>query len=113
MARAKKGPDLSKYSKEDLIWIINRMSDFGDDWSLKTALRELEYHKDINRIKEAERIADQSHKLQQEYIDLLMPYEGKPINEIPLDICNQAIAVMKKVQRLDKKWNKLMGLGDG
>ena len=112
MAKAKRMPDLQKYSKEDLIWIINRMSAFGDDWSLKEALRSLEYNKDMERIREAERIAEQSHKLRQEYIDLLMPYDGKPINEIPLDILEKASAAMKKAQSLDKKWNKLMGLGD-
>lgn len=110
MAKAKKMPDLNKYSKEDLIWIINRMSAFGDDWSLKEALRNLEYDKDMKRIREAEEIAEQSHKLRQEYIDLLMPYDGKSINEIPLDILEKASAAMKKAQSLDKKWNKLMGL---
>lgn len=110
MAKAKKMPDLQKYSKEDLIWIINRMYAFGDDWSLKEALRNLEYNKDMERIREAEKIAEQSHKLRQEYIDLLMPYDGKSFNEIPLDILKKASAAMKKAQSLDKKWNKLMGV---
>jgi hypothetical protein len=112
MAKAKKMPDLNKYSKEDLIWIINRMSAFGDDWSLKEALRNLEYEKDMKRIREAEKIAEQSHKLRKEYIDLLMPYDGKLIQEIPVEILEKASAAMKKAQSLDKKWNKLMGLGD-
>ena len=110
MAKAKKKPDITKYSKEDLIWIINRMSAFGDDWSLQSALRELDYTKDIRRINEADKIAKQSHKLRLEYIDLLMPYEGKSINDIPLDILEKASAAMKKAQSLDKKWNKLMGV---
>lgn len=112
MAKAKKMPDLNKYSKEDLIWIINRMYAFGDDWSLKEALRNLEYDKDMKRIREAEKIAEQSRKLRQEYIDLLMPFDGKSINEIPLDILEKASAAMKKAQSLDKKWNKLMGVGE-
>ena len=90
MAKAKNAPDLSKYSKEDLIWIINRMSAFGDDWGLKEALRSLDYHKDIERIREAEAIADQAHKCRQEYIDLLMPYDGKPWSDIPLDILEKS-----------------------
>lgn len=110
MAKGKKMPDLKNYSKEDLIWIINRMCAFGDDWTLKNALRELDYTKDIRRIEEAEKIAKQSHKLRQEYIDLLSPFDGKPINEIPLDILEMASSAMKQAQSLDKKWNKLMGL---
>ena len=34
MAKADKMQDLQKYSKEDLIYIINRMFAFGDDWGL-------------------------------------------------------------------------------
>lgn len=112
MAKAKKVPDLTKYSKEDLIWIINRMYAFGDDWSLKEALRNLEYDKGMKRIREAERIAEESHGFRQEYIDLLMPFDGKSFNEIPLDDLEKASAAMKKAQRLDKKWNKLMGMED-
>lgn len=110
MEKTKKTPDLEKYSKEDLIWIIKRMSAFGDNWSLGSALRELEYTKDMERIREAEKIAKQSHKLWQEYIDLLMPYDGKSINEIPIDVLEKASAAMKQAQSLDKKWNKLMGV---
>lgn len=111
MAKTEKKPDLSSYSKEDLIWIIRRMSSFGDDWTLKNTLLELEYEKDRKRLAEAEKVAKQSHRLRQEYIDLLMPFEGKPINEIPLDVLDKASASMKLAQTLDKKFNKLMGLG--
>ena len=111
MAKTEKSMNLSSYSKEDLIWIINRMAAFGDDWTLKSALRELEYSKDRKRIAEAERVAKQSHKLRQEYIDLLMPFEGKAINEIPLDVLDKASALMKSAQKFDKRFNKLMGLG--
>jgi hypothetical protein len=110
MMASKKMPDLQKYSKEDLIYIINRMSAFGDDWGLYEAIRMLEYDKEMKRIREAEKIAEQSHKLRQEYIDLLMPYDGKPISEIPVEIAERACVAMKKAQSLDKKWNKLMGV---
>lgn len=110
MAKDKKMPDLQKYSKEDLIYIINKMYAFGDDWGLYNAIRMLEYDKDTKRIREAEKIAKQSHKLRQEYIDLLMPYDGKSLNEIPIDVLEKASAAMKKAQSLDKKWNKLMGV---
>ena len=62
MAKAKNAPDLSKYSKEDLIWIINRMSAFGDDWGLKEALRSLDYHKDMEEYIEAKANVFNFHK---------------------------------------------------
>ena len=86
------------------------MSAFGNDWTLRQALIALDYTKEVERIEEAEKIAKQSHKLRQEYIDLLSPFDGKPINEIPLDILEKASSAMKQAQRLDKKWSKLMGV---
>lgn len=110
MTNADKMPNLKKYSKEDLIYIINRMSAFGYDYGLYEAINMLKLDKDMKRINEAEKIAEQSHQLRQEYIDLLMPFDGKSINEIPLDILEKASAAMKKAQSLDKKWSKLMGV---
>lgn len=110
MAKPKTTKDLKKYSKDDLIWIINRMSSFGQDWCLNEALRELEYQKEMDKLKEAERISALAHKYRQEYIDLLMPYDGKPWNEIPLAILEKAEIAMKKARSYDKQWNKLMGI---
>lgn len=110
MARSKPTKDLKKYSKEDLIWIINRMASFGQDWYLNEALRELEHRKEMDNLNEAERVAGLAHQYRQEYIDLLMPYDGKPWNEIPIDILQKAERAMKKAQSYDKQWRKCMGI---
>lgn len=108
MAKSKTTKDLKKYSKDDLIWIINRMASFGQGWYLDEALRELAHQKELDTLREAERISDLAHKHRQEYLDLLMPYDGKPWSEIPIDILQKAERAMKKAQSYDKQWNKLM-----
>ena len=110
MTKDKTTKDLKKYSKDDLIWIINRMSSFGQGWYLNEALRELEHQKELEVIREAERVSALAAKHRQEYIDLLMPYDGKPWSEIPIATLEKAEKTMKKAQSYDKQYCQLMGI---
>lgn len=113
MAKKSKTVNLAKYSKEDLIWIINRMSSFGQGWYLDEALRSLQYQKEMKRIDEADRIAKQSSAARQAYIDLISPYDGKPWGEIPLDILKKAQKEIDEADKLDQRWRKLMRMIGG
>ena len=103
--------DLSKYSKKDLIWIIERMisNSLGQSWYLDRAIGELEYQKEMETLQEAERVSALAHKYRMEYIDLLTPYDGKLWSEIPIDTLKKAEQAMKKARSFDKRYCKLMG----
>ena len=101
---------LKKLSKDDLIWIITRMSSFGQGYFLEEALRSLELMKSEQKYKKAEEIAKESLQYRQEYIDLLAPYDGKPIKDIPYSVVKKASDALEKAQKLDKQWARLMGL---
>lgn len=110
MTKDKTTKDLKKYSKDDLIWIINRMSSFGQGWYLNEALRELEHQKELEVIREAERVSALAAKHRQEYIDLLIPYDGKPWDEIPIATLQKAEQAMEKARSYYKQYCKLMGI---
>ena len=40
--------------------------------------------------------------------ELLTPYEGKPILDIPADVLDHASAILEEAQALEEKWNRLM-----
>ena len=42
--------------------------------------------------------------------ELLTPYEGKSILDVPADVLDHASAILEEAQTLDKKWNRLMKL---
>ena len=44
----------------------------------------------------------------QQAAELLTPYEGKPILDIPADVLDHASAILEGAQMLDKKWSRLM-----
>ena len=41
-------------------------------------------------------------------MELLKPYEGKKITDIPLDILKKADSALKRSRKADEKWIKLM-----
>ena len=47
-------------------------------------------------------------RLRRQYVELLTPYEGKPILDVPADVLDHASAILEEAQVLDKKWSRLM-----
>lgn len=101
--------NLSKYTKADLIWIIKRLQ-IRCKYDIERALNDLEYEKEKERISEAEKCYKLADKKRREYLEILEPYDGKPIIDIPLPVLKKADKVMKEAQDADQKWAKLMGL---
>lgn len=110
---AKDNITLNECTKADLIWIIKRilqMTAFGSqNHYLMRALADLNYEKEKQALDDAEKIAALADQCRMEYIEILAPYDGKPIKDIPLEILDKAAEAMDTAQALDKKWNKLMG----
>lgn len=44
------------------------------------------------------------------YFDLLRPYEGKPIGDVPSDVLEQATAELDKARAAGQEWNRRNGI---
>lgn len=104
---------LKDCTKEELIFIIKRLQFYslsGDSYYIDRALRDVEEERENKKLAEAKRLLDYSAQKRQECIDLLMPYEGKRILDIPDSVIKRADSAMKAARAADKKWNNLMGI---
>lgn len=104
---------LKDCTKEELIFIIKRLQFYslsGDSYYVDRALRDVEDERESKRFAEAKRLSSYAAQKRQEYIDLLAPYEGKRILDIPDSVIKKADAAMKAAREADSKWNKLMGI---
>ena len=105
---------LQDCTKEDLIWIINRvlhMVSFNNaDYYIKRALSDLSFEKEKQALDEADKIAEQSKQKWDEYLDVLAPYNGTLIKDIPQNVLKKAQSAYNEAIALDKKWNKMMGI---
>lgn len=101
---------LSSLSKADLIQLIDilRKDVPFVDRQIGRALNELEYEKYLKRIAAANAISAESSAKMEKTLELLAPYDGKRICDIPDDILSAAAALQKEAWALDRKWSKLM-----
>ena len=99
--------NLEKYTKSELIEAIEMLTG-GSRSELERCL----YCIDENRVKtlcdEADRLNKMSAEASQQYIDILKPYNGKRIIEIPLDVMEKADDYINKAHALDRQWSKIM-----
>lgn len=100
---------LEECTKEELIFIIKRMSYF-DDFHLNSALNDLEYKRVQRKLEEAERQASISEKYRFRYLEIAKKYAGKnmKIYDVPIEDLNEMDECLKLAQIADKKHDKLM-----
>ena len=102
---------LSDCTKADLLWIIKTMcKDELSDHMLQWALNDLEREKERKRFDRAEQLLQASSAASQRYIELLKPYEGMPLSEVPMDVLKQADAALAEYRAANEQWMKLMGV---
>ena len=100
---------LKQCTKAELLWVIDRVCKHNlSDWAVKVALRDLELEKIRKSTDEADRLAQLAHDKRMEYVELMKPYDGWKIIDIPPDVLKKAQAAMDQAQEADRKWDKLM-----
>lgn len=102
---------LSQCTKAELIWVIEQAEklSLGDiHYWLDRALDDLKYKREMERIDKAKKLCEIANKAAQEYVELLKPYEGKKITDIPLDILKKADSALKRSRKANEMWAKLM-----
>ncbi|MEY8386697.1 hypothetical protein AALC17_05255 [Oscillospiraceae bacterium 38-13] len=103
---------LSDCTKEELIFVIERLQlyNLSDNYYIQRVLCDVEERRESRRLEEARCLSALFSQKWQEYIDILSPYDGKLLKDIPPEVLNRADTAMKEVQAADMKWRKLMGI---
>lgn len=104
---------LKQCTKDELIWLVNRIAQRNcypnQEYEISRALNELSYEREKKRLDEAERWAKISHDKRMEYCELLKPYDGWKWIDIPLEVVNKCVELIKDAEAADKKWDELIG----
>ena len=108
--------DLSRYKKDDLIFIINRSLSyavpFDPNYYIEKAIVDLQYEKDLARISEAEEYGNLADKKRAECVNLLQPYAGVAVIDIPHGVLAKADALMREAQEADKRFMELLRMDE-
>lgn len=99
---------LRRLSKDDLIWCILEMEKYNLGFpSIPSILSDLEYKKTMDNIGRCEKLAKQAHEKRMAYNDLIASYVGKPITDMPKQIFDKAVELLREAEAADKEWFRL------
>ena len=102
---------LQKLTKAELIWVIlelERRSLVMSD--LPFILRDLEFRKLNEREQEADRLLNIAAEKRMAYCELMKPYEGKRLVDIPQETIEKASRLLEEAEEAGRKWDRMMGM---
>lgn len=103
---------LKDCTKEELIFVIKRLQfyNLNSGHCILRALNDVERRREERKYDDARRLLEFSRQKTEEYVDLLSPYDGKPVVNIPPGVMKQAAAAMQEVRAAELEWCRLMGI---
>lgn len=104
---------LNDCTRAELLFVIDSLKRHhfsNGDYYLKLALLDVEAQREKARFAEAEKYSQLSSEKRQAYIELLSPYEGRPIGEVPFSVIARGKRLLEEAHEADRKWAKLMGV---
>lgn len=102
---------LSDCTKADLLWVIQQLCNrylSDGEYYLYRVLCDLTFKKEKERLDEAGRYADLADTARKQWLDLMTPYDGWRLIDIPVDVIQKADAAMQEARNAEKKWCQLM-----
>lgn len=105
---------LQRLTKAEMIWVIlelERRSLVMSD--LPFILRDLELRKLNEREQEADRLWHTAAEKRMAYCELMKPYEGKRLVDIPQETIEKASRLLEEAEEAARKWDRMMGMPKG
>ena len=109
---------LEQCTKKELIEIIRRCvgkhcyTQEQMQSEIRSLLSGVELRRKQSILKEAENWSEIAHTNRMKYCELLKPYDGMKLIDIPSDVIYEADRLLKDAQYADRKWDELMRKAD-
>lgn len=101
---------LRECTKTELIYVVRYLARNTDALFLNRALLDVANQREKKKYDKAKRLTELSMRKWKEYTELLAPYEGKLLTEVPGEVFNEAYAALQAAKKADKQWEKLMDI---
>lgn len=100
----------SDLTKAELLQVVEMLAETANEYYLDRALGRIEMQRNDAHFEKCRKLIDEEQKHYAAYFDLLRPYEGKPISDVPPDVLEQAQAELDKARASGQKWNRRNGI---
>lgn len=100
----------SDLTKAELLQVVEMLAFGANEYYLDRALGRIEIQRNDAHFKKCRKLIDEERKHYAAYFDLLRPYEGKPIADVPPDVFKRAQAEFDKARAAGQEWNRRNGI---
>lgn len=104
---------LEQMTRADLIWMIRYIGQKSaeGDILIQRAMEELRFWQEQKRIDRAREAAERANAAHKRIIEILSPYDGMRLIDIPREAMLQAAEAEQEAAAADREWDRLMGTG--
>ena len=97
-------------TKAELLQVVEMLAFGANEYYLDRALGRIEMQRNDAHHERCVKLIDEERKHYAAYFDLLRPYEGKPIADVPPDVLKRAQAELDKARAAGQEWNRRNGI---
>lgn len=97
----------SDLTKAELLQVVEMLAMETGPYYLDRALGRIRLQRNDAHHERCMKLIDEERKHCAAYFDLLRPYEGKPIEDVPSDVWEQAQAEWAKAWAAGQEWKRL------
>ena len=100
----------SDLTKAELLQVVEMLAMETGPYYLDRALGRIRLQRNDAHHERCMKLIEEERKHYAAYFDLLRPYEGKPIVDVPPDVFEQAQAELDKARAAGAEWNRRNGI---
>lgn len=94
-------------TKTELLQVVEMLAETANEYYLDRALGRIEMQRNDAHYARCRKLIDEEKQHYDAYFDLLKPYDGCRLMDIPLDVVKKAQAELDKARAAGQEWNRL------
>ena len=101
-------PNLKKYTKDELIWLVEHICYTADPFGLEDALASLERRRTQDMIRKSDEHAKKAHDLREKAFNLMGKHAGMKISEIDPHELEMISKYLKEARKEDEAYMRMI-----
>lgn len=97
----------SDLTKAELLQVVEMLSEAATEYYLDRALERIEMQRNDAHHERCQKLIDEESKHYAAYFDLMKPYDGRPLIDVPMDIVKKAQNELEQAKAAGEEWNRL------
>lgn len=97
----------SDLTKAELLQVVEMLVLEAGQYWLDLAVVRIEMQRNDAHIEKSKKLIEEEQQHYDNYFEILRPYDGDPLGNIPVDVVIQAQSELAKALAAGKEWNRL------